>query len=55
MSWDAHKWLMQTYGCSMVLLRDRSKLLQSFSTIRNICATLKPPTTIPISGIWAQS
>ena len=32
MSWDAHKWLMQTYGCSMVLLRDRSKLLQSFST-----------------------
>lgn len=32
MSWDAHKWLMQTYGCSMVLMRDRNKLLQSFST-----------------------
>lgn len=32
MSWDAHKWLMQTYGCSMVLMSDRNKLLQSFST-----------------------
>jgi L-2,4-diaminobutyrate decarboxylase len=32
LSWDAHKWLFQTYGCGMVLLRDRSLLVQSFST-----------------------
>ncbi|KUJ08466.1 PLP-dependent transferase [Mollisia scopiformis] len=32
MSWDAHKWLFQTYGCGMALLRDRRHLLQSFAT-----------------------
>ncbi len=32
LSWDAHKWLMQTYGCSMVLVRDQSKLLHTFAT-----------------------
>lgn len=31
-SWDAHKWLMQTYGCSAVLVRDQATLLHSFST-----------------------
>ncbi|MBD8046297.1 pyridoxal phosphate-dependent decarboxylase family protein [Clostridium faecium] len=31
-SWDAHKWLFQTYGCGMVLVKDRSALLNSFST-----------------------
>lgn len=31
LSWDAHKWLMQTYGCSVVLLRDQSHLLRSFA------------------------
>lgn len=30
-SWDAHKWLLQTYGCSMVLVRDQSTLIHSFS------------------------
>ena len=29
-SWDAHKWLMQTYGCSMVLVRDKRLLADSF-------------------------
>jgi L-2,4-diaminobutyrate decarboxylase len=32
LSWDAHKWLFQTYGCGMVLLRDRKLLVQSFGT-----------------------
>lgn len=32
LSWDAHKWLMQTYGCSVVLVRDQSTLLHSFAT-----------------------
>ncbi|KAF9885001.1 hypothetical protein FE257_000824 [Aspergillus nanangensis] len=29
-SWDAHKWLMQTYGCGMILVRDKSTLTSSF-------------------------
>lgn len=32
LSMDAHKWLLQTYGCSMVLVRNRSVLAQSFAT-----------------------
>lgn len=32
LSWDAHKWLFQTYGCGMVLVRDRTHLLESFAT-----------------------
>ena len=31
LSWDAHKWLLQTYGCSMVLVRDQSLLSHSFA------------------------
>ena len=29
-SWDAHKWLFQTLGCSMLLVRDEKDLLESF-------------------------
>lgn len=29
-SWDAHKWLFQTYGCAMVLVRDIKTLYHSF-------------------------
>ncbi|WP_161974461.1 pyridoxal phosphate-dependent decarboxylase family protein [Piscinibacter terrae] len=32
LSWDAHKWLFQTYGCGMVLMRHREHLPQSFHT-----------------------
>ena len=31
-SWDAHKWLFQTYGCGMVLVKDKSSLFNSFNT-----------------------
>ncbi len=31
-SWDAHKWLFQTYGCAMVLVREGDWLRQSFAT-----------------------
>lgn len=31
LSWDAHKWMMQTYGCSMVLVRNQSALARSFA------------------------
>lgn len=31
LSWDAHKWLLQTYGCSVVLVRDKLSLAHSFS------------------------
>lgn len=31
-SWDAHKWLFQTYGCGILLVRDRRHLLESFAT-----------------------
>ena len=32
LSWDAHKWLFQTYSCGMVLVRDRTCLLNTYST-----------------------
>ena len=32
LSWDAHTWLFQTYGCGMVLVRHRKMLTQSFGT-----------------------
>lgn len=31
LAWDAHKWLFQTYGCGVLLVRDRSLLAPSFS------------------------
>ena len=30
-SWDAHKWLFQTYSCAMVFVKDKNHLAQSFS------------------------
>ena len=30
LSWDAHKWLFQTYGCAMVLVQDVENLYKSF-------------------------
>lgn len=30
-TWDAHKWLFQTYSCAMLLVKNRSSLLHSFS------------------------
>jgi glutamate/tyrosine decarboxylase-like PLP-dependent enzyme len=30
--WDAHKWLFQTYACSMVLFRDRKHLAAFYSS-----------------------
>ena len=30
LSWDAHKWLFQTYGCAAVLVRDVNDLKRSF-------------------------
>ncbi|KAF5661252.1 aromatic-amino-acid decarboxylase [Fusarium circinatum] len=29
-SWDAHKWLFQTYSCSLILVRDRINLAKVF-------------------------
>jgi L-2,4-diaminobutyrate decarboxylase len=31
-SWDAHKWLFQTYGCGIVLTRNKKHLIDSFAT-----------------------
>ncbi|KAM5380080.1 hypothetical protein ACJZ2D_003727 [Fusarium nematophilum] len=31
MSWDAHKWLFQTYSCGLLLAKDRSNLVRSFA------------------------
>lgn len=31
LSWDAHKWLMQTYGCGVVLVRNQAALVHSFA------------------------
>ena len=30
LSWDAHKWLFQTYDCGMLLMRDRRHLAETF-------------------------
>jgi glutamate/tyrosine decarboxylase-like PLP-dependent enzyme len=30
-SWDAHKWLFQTYGCGLILFRNNNLALESFS------------------------
>lgn len=42
LSWDGHKWLFQTYGCGIVLVRDREALNNSFTVdadyIRTSCA-----------------
>ncbi|KAL5364530.1 pyridoxal phosphate-dependent transferase [Aspergillus floccosus] len=35
-SWDAHKWLFQTYGCGMLLVHDKSKLVSSFHSKADI-------------------
>ena len=31
LSWDAHKWLFQTYSCGMVLVRDRRHLVSTYA------------------------
>lgn len=31
LSWDAHKWMLQTYGCSIVLVREQAALIRSFA------------------------
>ncbi|OAQ77088.1 glutamate decarboxylase [Purpureocillium lilacinum] len=31
-SWDAHKWLFQTYNCGILLVRDKTTLLESFAS-----------------------
>jgi L-2,4-diaminobutyrate decarboxylase len=30
-AWDAHKWLFQTFGCAITLIRDRRHLAESFT------------------------
>ena len=32
LSWDAHKWLFQTYACGMLLVRDKRHLVETFAT-----------------------
>lgn len=29
-SWDAHKWLFQTYGCGMVFVKDKKDMINTF-------------------------
>ena len=40
-SWDAHKWLFQTYGCAAVLVKDVNDLYESFHVspeyLKDIC------------------
>ena len=31
LSWDTHKWALQTYSCSTVLVRDKNTLLEAFT------------------------
>ena len=41
LSWDAHKWLFQTYSCSMLLVCDERTLLKSFSAHPEYLADLE--------------
>jgi len=31
LSWDTHKWLMQTYSCSTIIVKDKQHLLNAFT------------------------
>ena len=31
LTWDTHKWLMQTYSCSTLIVQDKANLLNSFT------------------------
>jgi len=31
LTWDSHKWLMQTYSCSTLIVKDKQNLLNAFS------------------------
>ncbi|MDO4289544.1 MAG: aminotransferase class V-fold PLP-dependent enzyme [Eubacterium sp.] len=31
LSWDAHKWMLQSYGCSVLLVRNQKHLVKSFA------------------------
>ncbi|GLA53781.1 hypothetical protein AnigIFM63604_011084 [Aspergillus niger] len=35
-AWDPHKWLFQTYGCSVVLFKERSRPRESFATTAHL-------------------
>lgn len=32
LSWDAHKWLFQSFGCGLILVKDKSNLINTFHT-----------------------
>ena len=51
LSWDAHKWLFQTYGCGMLLVRDVRNLTQSFAMDASYIRDETRPHTISIFGI----
>ena len=40
-SWDTHKWAMQVYGCSSVVVKDKNDLLNSFSEYPEYLEDLK--------------
>lgn len=41
LSWDTHKWLMQTYSCSTLIVQDKSHLLNSFTEHPEYLADVK--------------
>jgi len=47
LSWDPHKWLFQTYGCGVVLVRNHRVLLDTFHTrpeyLRDAVSDLERP------------
>jgi glutamate/tyrosine decarboxylase-like PLP-dependent enzyme len=46
-SWDAHKWLFQTYACSALLVRDQATLLRSFGNSGDYLRDAFDDETIP--------
>jgi glutamate/tyrosine decarboxylase-like PLP-dependent enzyme len=40
-SWDAHKWLFQTYSCGIILVKDRRRLFDSFNIQPEYMASLE--------------
>ena len=50
-AWDAHKWLFQTYGCGLTLVRDKRHLRESFGTTADYVQDLNVESDI--SNPWS--
>jgi L-2,4-diaminobutyrate decarboxylase len=53
LSWDAHKWLFQTYACGVILVRDVRHLYQSFATSASYIQDANEATATDVN-FWSR-